>query len=155
MMNFIHKMFKTFFSKAFIVFCIVGVLNTLVHLGAYNAVLAIPGFPQGVLVVIGNTLAFILASLFSYWANATFTYRQKVGKVSFALSVATFIARLVLSDILIWIFNWIIVKEGWDFLLPWAPIPATMILIPLQFLVFNRIFKANATPLNTTPNTQK
>lgn len=149
MMNFIRKMFKTFFTKAFIIFCIIGVLNTLVHLGVYNAVINIPGFTQEVLVVTGNTLAFIIASIFSYWANATFTYRQKVGKVSFFLSAITFVARLVLSDILIWIFNWIIVKEGWDFMLPWAPIPATMILIPLQFLVFNRIFKAHSIETKT------
>ncbi len=153
MINFIRKMFKTFFSKAFIIFCIIGVLNTLVHLGVYNAVLLVTWWPQEVMVVIGNTLAFIIASLFSYWANATFTYRQRVGKKSFVLSAVTFVMRLVLSDILISIFNWIIVKEEWDALLPWAPIPATMILIPLQFLVFNRIFIKHEPPVSSD-NTQ-
>ena len=154
MINFIRKMFKTFFSKAFIIFCIIGVLNTLVHLGVYNAVLLVTWWSQAVMVVIGNTIAFIAASLFSYWANATFTYRQRVEKKSFILSAITFLMRLLLSDALISLFNQIIEEQGWFELLPWAPIPATMILIPLQFLVFNRIFNKPTSPISTD-DTQK
>lgn len=134
------KLIKTFFSRSFLIFCIIGVLNTLVHLGVYNAIINIPLWKISTMVVIGNTLAFIVASLFSYWANAKFTYKKTTAKLSFFLAMLTFVIRLLISDLLIHLFTLLIEKEGWHFLLPWAPIPATAILIPLQFLVFNRIF---------------
>ncbi|MDD3191564.1 MAG: GtrA family protein [Bacilli bacterium] len=140
-MTLIRKLFQTFLSRAFITFCIIGVINTLLHLGVYNAVLAIPHQSEDFLVLLGNTLAFIIASLFSYWANATFTYREKMSQKTFWLAMVTFLIRLFLSDLLIYICLLLIREFGWTSLIPWAPLPASIILIPIQFLVFNIIFK--------------
>ncbi len=139
----IKKLINIFFSPSFLIFCLIGILNTLIHLAVYNLVITIPFISIYLLVIIGNTLAFITASLFSYWANATFTYKQKASKLSFSLAMLTFIIRLLLSDLIIHLFNLIIEKENWLFLRPWAPLPATALLIPLQFLVFNKIFTSS------------
>lgn len=127
------KIFKLFFRRTFIVFCIIGVLNTLVHLSVYNLLMSL-----GTLVA--NTIAFIIASLFSYWANSTFTYKTKMSNNSFIASMITFIVKLGLSDGLTLLFEYIFIRYHYQELIKLIPIPVTIILLPLQFLVFNRIF---------------
>ena len=114
-------------------FCIIGVLNTLVHLSVYNLLMSL-----GTLVA--NTIAFIIASLFSYWANSTFTYKTKMSNNSFIASMITFIVKLGLSDGLTLLFEYIFIRYHYQELIKLIPIPVTIILLPLQFLVFNRIF---------------
>lgn len=127
------KIFKLFFRRTFIVFCIIGVLNTLVHLSVYNLLMSL-----GTLVA--NTIAFIIASLFSYWANSTFTYKTKMSNNSFIASMITFIVKLGLSDGLTLLFEYIFIRYHYQELIKLIPVPVTIILLPLQFLVFNRIF---------------
>lgn len=136
----IKKLIKTFLSPEFLIFCVIGVLNTLIHLGVYNLSLMIPLAVEMVVILLANTIAFIVASCFSYWANATFTYKKKMSKQSFFLSMATFVTRLVLYNILLYFTVLIIKAFGWDFMIKLAPIPASTVLIPLQFLIFNKIF---------------
>lgn len=122
------------FNRTFITFCIIGGLNTLVHLIIYNALLNIYH------IIIVNTVAFIGASFFSYWANATFTYKTKMDNTSFWLSMLTFAIKLILSNVLVIIFKFIFKEFNLVTLIPLIPIPVTLVILPLQFLVFNRIF---------------
>ncbi|HNZ50003.1 MAG TPA: GtrA family protein [Bacilli bacterium] len=130
MINFINK----FLTRNFVVFCIIGVINTLIHWGVYLLL-----YQKSVLIA--NTLAFIVASLFSYWANATFTYHEKTTSKTFMLSFLTFLGKLVLSDSFAFLFELWFKTMNWPLLIKLIPFFVTMILLPMQFLVFNRIFK--------------
>jgi len=128
------KLINKIFNRTFITFCIIGGLNTLVHLIIYNALLNIYH------IIIVNTIAFIVASLFSYWANARFTYKTKMNNTSFWLSMLTFAVKLILNNALVILFEFIFKEFNLEFLIPFIPIPVTLIILPLQFLVFNKIF---------------
>lgn len=127
------KFLKKFLSPAFIIFCIIGVINTLVHLSVYNLLL-------GTHTLIANTVAFIVASIFSYWANSTFTYKTKMNHHSFLASMLTFLGKLLLSNLLTLGFEWLFIRMNQENLIKLIPIPVTIIILPMQFLVFNRIF---------------
>ncbi len=129
MINFIKK----FLTRNFIVFCIIGVFNTLIHWGVYLLI-----YKQSILLA--NTIAFVVASLFSYWANAKFTYREKTTSRTFVLSFFTFLVKLGLSDGLAYLFELWFNHMGWTVLLKIIPLFITVILLPMQFLVFNKIF---------------
>ncbi|MGD9887579.1 MAG: GtrA family protein [Bacilli bacterium] len=129
MLNFLKK----FLTRNFIVFCIIGGINTLIHWGVYLLI-----FHYSILIA--NTIAFVIASFFSYWANATFTYREKTTSKTFFLSLLTFLAKLGLSDGLAYVFELWFKAMDWPILLKVIPLFVTVILLPLQFLVFNRIF---------------
>ncbi|HHX79639.1 MAG TPA: hypothetical protein GX692_01040 [Acholeplasmataceae bacterium] len=128
------NIFKTFFSRNFIIFCIIGIINTLVHLAIFNLLLAVS-------TLLANTVAFITASVFSYFANATFTYRSKTNHSSFIQAMLTFLAKLFLSNALTLGFEKLILHFNKPELIKYIPIPVTFIILPFQFLVFNRIFK--------------
>ncbi|HEY8444606.1 MAG TPA: GtrA family protein [Bacilli bacterium] len=136
---------KKFFTKSFIFFCIIGVINTLLHLLVYNFFLLL--FEKDEIFnifdsyqeVIANTIAFISASVFSYWANATITFKAKMNYTSFGLLMLVFIMRLILSDFLVLVFKYIFLQLDLDQFIKIIPIPVSCILIPLQFLAFNRI----------------
>ena len=67
------KSFKAFVSQ-FIKFGIVGVSNTVVHLGVYYALLFI-----GVHYILCNAIAFCIAVLNSFFWNRNFVFKKKTG----------------------------------------------------------------------------
>jgi putative flippase GtrA len=142
------KLLKLFFNRSFIIFCIIGVINTLVHLVVYNLLLKYD-------IILANTVAFIIASLFSYWANSTFTYKKKMNHNSFIASMITFLFKLFLSNGLTLLFEFIFVKLGMEDFIKLIPIPVTCIILPLQFLVFNRIFNPQNKNNNDSSSEQK
>lgn len=127
---------KKLFTINFIKFCIIGVINTVIHLLVYNT------FKTFVIDngTIANTLAFITASIFSYWANTKFTYKEHINKNTFILSMITFLIKLLMSNGLEWLFRYIFTSSSLEKLIPLIPIFITAILTPLQFFVFNKIF---------------
>lgn len=131
------KIIKTLFSGRFIKFCIIGVLNTIIHLIVYNLTLKITN------VVIANTIAFILASVFSYFANTKFTYNKSPEATTFILVMITFAVKLALNAGLAYGFEQLIIKINYqvDLLIKLIPIFVTIIILPMQFLVFNVIYK--------------
>lgn len=126
-------MIKKFLSRAFIIFCIIGTINTLVHLAVFNLLIDVN-------TLFANTVAFIVASVFSYWANATFTYQTTMKHSTFVASMVTFVVKLLLSNALTLGFKWLLIYFDKKSLIKFIPIPVTLIILPLQFLVFNRIF---------------
>jgi len=139
------KLIRTFCNRSFIIFCIIGIINTLVHLAIYNLLLNYN-------IVLANTVAFIIASLFSYWANSTFTYKQKMNRISFVAAMVTFFIKLLLSNGLTLAFEFLFTRLSLTELIKLIPIPITCIILPLQFLVFNRIFKPKEESKDECPN---
>lgn len=133
-----YKFVNSFFSKSFLIFVIIGIINTLIHLGVYNLIL----FPSKD-TMLANTFAFVTASTFSYFANVEYTYKnQTQGKTMF-YSVIVFIAKLLLSNLLTYWFENLLLKFNIYHFIYLIPIPVTIIIIPLQFIAFNVIFKGS------------
>lgn len=127
---------KEFNNSRFLKFCLIGVINTAIHMLIYNVFLNISGN-----VVLSHTIAFVLASLFSYCANAIFTYQEKMEKRTFYLAMLTFVLKLGINALLAMIFEMFFKWLDIDFLIKIIPLFITAILLPLQYLIFNRIFK--------------
>ena len=121
----------------------IGVINTLIHLLIYNLVIILfkTDALENFIEVIANTIAFIVASLFSYMANAYFTFKKKTSNYSFWFSMLSFLIKLILSDLLVILFKFILIKLSLESLIFLIPIPVTCILLPLQYIVFKYIFR--------------
>lgn len=124
---------KKLFSRSFLIFCIIGALNTLVHLAVFNLLIETN-------TLLANSVAFIAASLFSYWANATFTYKTEMESKTFVFSLLTFFIKLLLSNALTLGFEHLFFSINQRALIKFIPIPVTLIILPLQFFAFNLIF---------------
>lgn len=131
----IRNLFKTIISEKFIRFCIIGIINTIIHLIIYNLLREKYGG------TIATTIAFIMASLFSYFANSLYTYKAAIKKKTFFLVMLVFVIKLLLNDGLEFGLSYLFTKVGVLELIKYNPIFITAIILPLQFLVFNRIFK--------------
>jgi len=136
----IEKLIKIFFNEKFIKFCIIGVLNTIIHTIIYNLIRNKLG-SNDLSGTIANTIAFISASIFSYFANSIFTYKVEIQRKTFLLSAVVFTVKLFFSDGLEYLFSYIFTKLSLLSLIKFNPIFITIIILPMQFLVFNKIFK--------------
>lgn len=130
-----HKFTALFFTRSFITFCIIGCLNTAIHFGVYKLLFL------RVHVIIANTVAFICASIFSYCANAKFTFKEKMASKTFMYSMIIFFARLLLSNLLTYLVDLFFIEIELLKLRSLAPIIASVMLIPFQFIFLKLIFK--------------
>ncbi|MCR5307882.1 MAG: GtrA family protein, partial [bacterium] len=103
---------KKFWNKKFIKFCIIGVCNTLIHMATlwlmYRLFIALNILQEEnlvtVKVLIGNAVAFTVASIFSYFAHNYFTFKNKErSKKEFWESMFIFAARFGLTELLTFI----------------------------------------------------
>ncbi len=124
-------------KKYFLKFVIVGGLNTAIHMIVYNIVLI--GFG----VVFSNAVAFIIASIFSYYMNVNFTYQQQANSKTFTWAMITFAVKFGLNAILAYVFEQVLITFNFESLNPIIPIFITAVLLPIQFIVFNVIFGVN------------
>ena len=133
--NNLIKLIKIILSEKFIRFCIIGVMNTIIHLIIYNLLRIEYGG------TIATTIAFIIASLFSYFANSLYTYKTAIKKKTFFLAMMVFLFKLLLNDGLEYGFSYLFTRFEHIEFIKFNPIFITIIILPLQFLVFNKIFK--------------
>lgn len=145
----LKNLIRAVFSIQFIKFCIIGVINTIIHLIIYNALRIDYGG------TIATTIAFIVASIFSYFANSLFTYKKNVNKKTFILSMLVFIIKLMLNDGLELLFSYVFKKINILELIKFNPIFITIIILPIQFLVFNKIFKETVYENKNPANDEK
>lgn len=131
-----YKFVNAFFSKSFLIFLIIGIINTLIHLGVYNLIL----FPSKN-TMLSNSFAFVIASTFSYFANVEYTYKEQAQGKTMIYSILVFVAKLLLSDLLTYWFENLLLRFNIYHFVFLIPIPVTIITIPLQFIAFNVIFK--------------
>ena len=139
--NFIKKHFLT---KKFLTFGLIGVANTGIHMLVYYIFynqLEIGPFWS-------NTLAFISASIFSYFANAVFTFKpNKRSTVQFSVVMVVYLVRLLISSSLTSLFdmmfiNWLKLNYEASSLLPLlAPLLASALLIPIAYFALDWVFK--------------
>ncbi len=132
-------------TKKFLTFAIIGVVNTMIHMFVYWV--CYNQFKLG--PFLSNTAAFILASTFSYFANAIYTFKPKnKTPMQFSAVMMVFLARLLTSNVLTWGFDYII--QNWlnvDYSLhSWttiiAPFVASALLIPIAYFSLEYVFKA-------------
>lgn len=131
----VKNLIQIIFSEKFIRFCIIGIINTIIHLIVYNLLREEHGG------TIATTIAFIVASLFSYFANSLYTYKTAIKKKTFFLAMLVFIIKLALNDGLEFGFSYLFNRFELTEFIKFNPIFITAIILPMQFLVFNRIFK--------------
>lgn len=133
-----------FLTKKFITFGIIGVINTLIHLlvyGIFYNQLSAGAF-------LSNTGAFIVASVFSYFANAYFTFKPKYKTTTqFSIVVLVFLTRLFISSLLASAFDYMVIYwfnidyEVYPLATYIAPFFASALLIPVAYLALNFVFK--------------
>jgi putative flippase GtrA len=142
---------NNFLTRKFLTFGIIGVINTLIHMGIYwifyNVVFQ-EGTSSGVAAFVSNTVAFIGASTFSYFANAVFTFTPtRRSAVQFSIVLLVFLVRLLISNLLTTGFDYAIIH--WvelDYALhPWtsviAPFLGSVFLIPIAFFALDAVFR--------------
>ncbi|MBP5445008.1 MAG: GtrA family protein [Acholeplasmatales bacterium] len=136
---------KKFWNRKFITFCVIGVLNTLIHIGTlwcmYKIFSAANILQEESMetwkVLISNAVAFIVASTFSYFANNYITFRNKKSDAkTFWESMFIFAARFGLTELLTFIFVSIFkamhLGDIWiDYV---GPFTASIIMIPVAYV---------------------
>lgn len=135
---------KTFITKKFLTFGVFGVVNTLIHMAVYYVFFNL--FTAG--AFISNTVAFITASTFSYFANAIFTFKPtQRNATQFSLIMVVFFIRLMISNGLTVLFD-NFVQNGLGIDYSWnraysliAPFSASALLIPIAFFAMGYVFK--------------
>ena len=139
---------NNFLTKKFLTFGIIGVLNTIIHLLVYNLV-----FDENVSnffasAFFSNAVAFIVASTFSYFANAYFTFKpENKSTMQFSIVILVFLTRLVISSLLAEFFNYAVVNWiGIDYTIypaakSIAPFLASALLIPIAYFALDFVFK--------------
>ena len=103
-----------FLTLKFLTFGFVGVINTIIHLSVYGLfyhyllpVLFQLGSEDYLAAIISNTAAFITASVFSYFANAFFTFKPKHKSVKqFTYVMFLLLVRLGISNVLVALFEY-------------------------------------------------
>ncbi len=143
----INKIKKVFFNKKFLTFCIIGGLAYLIHQGIYLLYTKTFNFYDDKYHLISTAIAFSIASIFTYYANAIFTYKTKASSKTMWQSIVVFIIKFVLTEVLtlgiMAIMNANFDKKDVfykvvDIMLP---LILTCITLILQFFAFNVIFK--------------
>ncbi len=160
-----NKVFKTikekFLTKSFIIFCVIGVINTIINSLVMKGVLKVfdvtvsgdistkeAGIMYYVSMGSATLIAFIAASIFSYFANARFTYNQKKtdGKTFFEASIAfigrfviTYLFTLLIQLIITLIFNIESDPSGWVRTL--SNLIASVLMIPPFYIMLGFVFK--------------
>lgn len=149
-MSKIWEFIKThFLTKKFLTFGIIGIINTGIHLLVYSICYNfIPILDEVALAFIANSIAFVSASVFSYFANAVFTFKpKKKSTTQFTVVMGVYLTRLLISSLLTSAFNHISIE--WlhlDYvanpifkLLP--PFLASALLIPIAYFALDWVFK--------------
>jgi putative flippase GtrA len=152
---------KHFLTKKFLSFGIIGVLNTGIHMLVYyltfnNIEFEIFNSQINISLQLGafwsNTIAFITASVFSYFANAIFTFKPKrKTTVQFSIVMIVYIVRLLTSSTLTSIFNTIAIQwfkfdyQANEILSLVAPLLASALLIPIAYFALDWVFKKTDT----------
>ena len=135
---------RNFLTRKFITFGIIGIFNTLIHMVIYGIVynqLSAGAF-------LSNTVAFVGASTFSYFANAYLTFKPKHKTTTqFSVVILVFLTRLLISSLLASAFDYMVIHwlqidyDVYPIATYIAPFFASALLIPLAYLALNFVFK--------------
>ncbi len=139
--NFIKKHFLT---VKFLSFGIVGVANTIIDTTAYYLMYTLLNSGP----FWAKTVAFITASIFSYFANVIFTFKpKKTSTAQFSIVFIVFGIRWLISASLAWIFDEAFLSilnvdtypNHYMVIIP--SILASALLIPIAYFALDWVFK--------------
>ncbi len=151
-MNRIWQLIRNkFLTKKFVTFGFIGVLNTGINLLVYKLGYYWLGLGTALPVMgafFSQSIAFIAASIFSYFANSIFTFKpSKRTYTQFSFVMIVFLIRLLISSTLTAAFSYIIqywFNVNYD-LVPWtfyvAPFLGSALLIPVAYFALEYVFK--------------
>lgn len=143
------KIKNAFFNKRFLTFCIIGGLAYLIHQGVYLLYTKTFGFYDDKFHLISTAIAFTIASVFTYYANAMFTYKTKASGKTLWQSILVFVLKFILTEGLtlgiMAIMNASFEPEQLFYKIVdiMLPLILTCVTLILQFFAFNIIFKNN------------
>jgi putative flippase GtrA len=152
-LNKIWQLIKgTFLTKKFITFGTIGVFNTLIHMAVYGLIYNLlddqTTLMSSFIAFNANAIAFIVASTFSYFANAYFTFKPKhKTTMQFSAVFLVFLSRWIISSLMAAGFDFIVVQglnidyEIYPLAKYIAPFFASALLIPIAFIALNIVFK--------------
>lgn len=165
-MSKLWNLFKEkFFCRQFISFVIIGFLNTLINfvvlelcLIGFNKIFLIfsstelvkNSLPDVIFRMISVTIAFIVATVFSYFANSRFSFNNKNYSFKKLLeTVGVLLVRLcivlILTEIMVRLLGFTalgdyVSKETFDSI---SNLVASIIMIPFAYLVLEKILRVN------------
>ncbi|MCL2087778.1 MAG: GtrA family protein [Oscillospiraceae bacterium] len=118
----------TFFKliKEAVMFSMVGVVNTLLHLGTYYLLMFL-----GVHYIIANAVGFVVSIVNAYFMNSRLVFKNKNEPLkSFAKLFAVYGTTFLLATALLWIYVEVFaVPEGI------APLINILVVTPINFLL--------------------
>jgi putative flippase GtrA len=135
-------------TRKFLTFGVIGILNTFIHLLVYSLI-----YNENTTSFVGsaffsNSIAFIVASIFSYFANAYFTFKPKnKSTMQFSIVILVFLSRLLVSSLLAELFDFMVINwVGIDYAVypiakSIAPFFASALLIPIAYFALDIVFK--------------
>lgn len=169
MSRFFNWIKAKFFTKAFLSFIIIGILNTLINSFfvwfVSSAFIWISGreIPAtdslyAVSTAVSTLVAYVMASLFSYFANARFTYKQnKRDARTFIEAVISFALRYGLTWVLTFLFGklftvWLSSTTlSQETITTIANLVASIIMIPPFYFMLGLVFKRTKNRLEKEP----
>lgn len=165
MKKLINLIKSKFLTKQFISFVIIGFINTLINFivlwcsetGLNNIIEAITGkeivinsIPNYIVRILSVTLAFLIATIFSYFANSRFSFNNKNYSIKKLMeTIGVLLIRLIIVIILTECFviilgytnlSDIVSNETSDSI---ANLLASILMIPAAYLVLEKILKVN------------
>lgn len=171
------KLFKwikeKFINKAFLSFVIIGIINTIINsifvwfiskcfvwINGADILSDDPLYFWS--VGVSTFVAYVAASLFSYFANAHFTYKQdKKDAKTFIEAVITFAARYGLTWVLTWalglLFTWMLSKTSLsqETITTIANLVASVLMIPPFYFMLGFVFKRTKKRLEKKEETEE
>jgi len=147
----IWTFFKThFLTRKFLTFGIIGVANTGIHMLmyfiSYNNIVLMTNLVMKAFW--SNTIAFVAASIFSYFANAIFTFKpNKKSTRQFSIVMGVYLLRWFISSSLTSLFDSIFVNvfnfdySSFKYLELLAPLLASALLIPIAYFALDWVFR--------------
>ena len=111
----------------FLRFAVIGVINTLIHLAVVTGLVE-----SGTLLPVpANGLAYMVANLFSFWANSRYTFRAQVNWHRYGRFLSVSAAGLLLTLMASQLGEWL----HWHYL---AGVLLSFVLLPILSFAANR-----------------
>ncbi|MFH0992774.1 MAG: GtrA family protein [bacterium] len=136
---------NNFLTRKFLTFGIIGVINTAIDAAVYMLADNVIGLDSAFL---SKSLAFIIASVFSYFANAIFTFKPASKNAKqFSVVMLVFLVRMLISAALAEGVNYALVQwlavdyAVYPAMETIVPILSSAVMIPIAYFALDVVYK--------------